>query len=144
MNSKFISLLLLMSLIFFTCQKEEVKPLRAFEPEIFVLPLGEDGWEITCTVKLEGFIEKKIDDKFNVDIELLIDIISPISDTLKAIASSTLNETVSEKHFPYLNLEATANLPLSYEEGAYKAIFHIWDKNQSKKINILKEFIIKE
>lgn len=139
MKRVFITIILV-SITLISCSKESPKPFRIYEPEVFVLSLGEIGWEAICKVKVEGFAEIEKDDQYTVNLDLNLDLITPQKDTLKNFASQTLNETINEKHYHYLILEASGSIDAQHGIGTYEAVYFIRDNITNKTALLIKTF----
>jgi hypothetical protein len=140
---KIFLVLFLVFITFFSCGKEQPKEFRGFDPEVFVLSLGDMGWEAICKIKVEGFSVKDSDDTYSADLELTIDLITPQKDTLKSAGVSAFNESSKEGFYSYLNLEASFSIEPEYGAGNYEAVYHIKDNLSNKNFSLTKSFEVK-
>lgn len=132
--------IILVSIILISCSREPPKEFRGFNPEIYVMSLGDMGWEAICKVKVEGFTEIEKDDQYTVNLDLNLDLVTPQKDTLKNFASQTLNETINEKHYYYLILEASGSIDAQHGIGTYEAVYFIRDNITNKTALLIKTF----
>lgn len=133
-----VTILIIITLI--SCSKEPPKEFRGFDPEIFVMSLGDMGWEAICKIKVEGFIVTEKDDEYSVDLELNLDLITPQKDTLKSAGVTSFNESSREEFHSYLNLETSFSIDPSSGAGNYEAVYHIKDNFSKKEFALSKSF----
>lgn len=133
-----VIILIIITLI--SCSKEPPKEYRGFDPEIFVMSLGDMGWEAICKIKVEGFATIEKDENYSADLELNIDLITPQKDTLRSSGVSTFNEISKEEFHSYLNLEASFSIDPDYGTGNYQAVYHIKDNFSKKEFALSKLF----
>lgn len=139
---KKLSFLFFIIFVFLSCNKEDNKPLTAFDAEVFTISMDNLGWEATFKVKLEGFIQEEVNNTYAVDIEMNIDLITPSNQELKNFASQNLTESFSEKQYPHLILESSQLISPELGTGTYKAVFTIKDKKKNSVTKITKEFLV--
>ncbi len=136
-------LIIITILTFVSCSKEPPKEFRGFDPEIFLMSLGDFGWEAICKIKVEGFTAKKTDDTYSTDLELTINLITPQKDTLMSAGVSAFNESSKEEFHSYLNLEASISIDAEYGNGDYEAVYHIKDNFSKKEYSLTKSFEVR-
>lgn len=135
-----VTILIIITLI--SCSKEPPKEFRGFDPEIFIMSLGDMGWEAICKIKVEGFMVTDKDDKYSVDLELTVDLITPQKDILKLAGVTSFNESSKEEFHSYLNLEASFSIDTSSGVGNYEAVYHIKDNLSKKEFSLSKSFAV--
>ncbi|MBM4176592.1 MAG: hypothetical protein FJ213_10550 [Ignavibacteria bacterium] len=130
-------------LTFISCSKEPPKEFRGFDPEIFVMSLGDLGWEAICKIKVEGFAVNEKDDSYSTDLELTVDLITLQNDTLKSAGVSKFNESSNEEFHSYLNLEASFSIDPENGTGNYEVVYYIKDNLSNKNFSLTKSFEVK-
>jgi hypothetical protein len=111
-------------LILGACSKEE-KKLEAFNAEAFAYDLG-NSWEVDGTVRVKGFKQNEMDNKFTATLSYDIDLVKPAGDTVKALISKTEDKT-NDEEFMDVPIEVQFDLDSTYQDGDYKIIYHIKD-----------------
>lgn len=135
---KKFSILLIISLIYFSCGKEEPAHIEAFSPQAFAYDIGE-GWEVNASVRVRGFSQTEEEKIFTATIAYDIDLVTPEGDTLKSLLSKVEDKT-SEERITEIPLEAQFELDSSYTEGEYTVIFNIKDAESEQTATSLAVF----
>lgn len=127
---KKIIILLIMTLIFFSCGKEEPLKLETFSTEAFAYDIG-DSWEVNATTRVKGFSQTGEENNYSATVACDIDLVTPGGDTLKAMISKVIDKTDDEKiaDFP---VEVQFELDSTYSAGEYMIIFNLKDAATSQ------------
>ena len=133
---KVISLVIIF-LFISACSKKEQK-FELFNPEAFTYNL-EPGWELNASVRVKGYELIENNDKYSMNLYYYADVVTPLSDTLKNIASGNVDKTSNEE-FPDVGIDVQADFDSTHSVGNYKIIFHVKDVNTGKSASAEKVF----
>lgn len=136
---KNLFLILFISLIFFSCSKEE-NTFEAFSSEAFAYDLG-DGWEVNATIRVKGLKLEESESGFSASVSCTVDLISPDGKKIEGISSATQEKTSKEK-IKDLGVEVQFELDSTFTTGKYKLIYHLTDDYSGTSTTAEKEFEI--
>ena len=140
--------------------------LQLSSPEAFAFDLG-DSWEVNASIKAKNFSQltseeyvlksgreiikikdgyvilddkvktKLLEDNYHNHIYFTVDLISPLSDTLKSIFNDTVSQSNSEEILDTM-LEAQIEIDSTFGIGDYKLIFNVTDvlSKQTKSLSL--------
>lgn len=131
-------------LLLTSCQPEDPVNFEAFNPEAFAYDLG-DTWEVNATVRVRGFKQNRDEENgsFSASIRYTVDLRKPNGETDTNKFSFTAEPTKNEK-FIDVGLDAQFELPFSYEDGVYTALFKIKDLNSGQETSTIAEFELRK
>lgn len=119
------------------CSKETPK-LELFSAEAFAYSL-DSGWELNASVNAKGFVQKEKENIYTAKLSFTTDIVTPNSDTLKAVDYGLKDGTEPEEIMD-LKIDVQLQLDSTYIAGKYKIIFFVEDNYSNQKTSIEKEF----
>jgi len=135
---KFYFAALIIMLALTGCGSKESDKLQAFSREAFAYDLGDGGWDINTTVRIKGFKQTEVNNKFTSNVTYSVDLITPSGDKKAKLYTGTSNQESKEK-LSDVPLEAQFELDSTYIAGKYKVIYNITDELGNQKITAEKE-----
>jgi len=138
---KKVFILILLTLIIFSCSKKEEEKFEAFSPEAFAYDIG-DSWEVNATVNVKGFVKKEIGEEFSASFDYTVDLVGPDSLQVEAIFADTKEANSSE--LIDVQLEAQFELDYNSPEGLYQITFNVTDNNSGEKTLAQTQFELKK
>lgn len=117
--------LFLLIITFYSCENEDPAAIEIFSTEVFAFDIG-DYWEVNASTRVKGFAQIEGENNFSATIAYDIDLITPSSDTLKALVSRVEDKTSTERIID-IPLEAQFELDSTYSNGIYTLIFNVKD-----------------
>ncbi|MFH1198077.1 MAG: hypothetical protein V1720_20405 [bacterium] len=124
-------------ILLFACSKEAPR-FELFSPEAFAYSL-DSGWELNASVNVKGFVQKEKEETYTAKLSFSTDIVTPNSDTLKAVDYGLRDGTEPEEIMD-LKIDVQLQLDSTYIAGKYKIIFFVEDNYSNQKASIEKEF----
>lgn len=128
---KKIFLIILVSLVVFSCSKKDVK-FEAFSAEAFAFDIGDGTAEVNATVRVKGFTQTEKDNNYKAAIAYDVDLIKPDS-TIKKSVFNFVQEDGGKEPISDIALEAQFSLDSTHQAGTYTLVFNITDKNSESK-----------
>ena len=104
---------------------EETPNLELFSAEAFAYSL-EAGWELNASVYAKGFKQEETDDIYTAKLSYVINLISPLGDTLEMVDYGVADPTGSERLID-TEIESQIELDSAFAIGQYKIIFVVTD-----------------
>lgn len=138
---KRIIILILPTIIFFSCSKEE-KKLEVFSPEAFAYSM-EPGWELNASARIKGYDQKENNGSFEMDIDYWVDLVKADGDTVKNVFKGYLKDKNPESQ-PDIQMNAQIELDSTYAPGNYSLIFRAVDNLSGKKTSAAAKFDLSE
>jgi hypothetical protein len=135
---KKLSLLILLALVIFACDKPE--NFKLTNAEVFAY-LVDGGWEINATCIAKGFGQEKSDGVFIARLSYTVDLITPDNKKLEYIDEGLVDKS-SEEEIEYLQVESQFQIDSTFAEGKYKIVMNVQDDNTQKSATIEKDFTI--
>ncbi len=127
---KYILILFLTSVLFYSCSKEEPSKIEVFSTEAFAFDLG-DSYEVNATTRVKGFNQTEEENNFYATVAYDLDIVTPAGDTIKSLISKVEDKKDSEK-INEISLEAQFILDSTYVPGTYTVVFNVKDTNSDQ------------
>jgi hypothetical protein len=131
-----LTFILFAALMIISCGGAPEPDLRLSNGEAFGFDLGE-SWEINASVKAEGFLQKEIEDGYQLHISYNVDLVTPQNDSLVSVYSNSVNETDPEEFMDFI-LEAQLEVDNNFGDGLYKVVFNVIDEysKQTKTLSV--------
>ena len=128
--------LIIISILFlslFACSDPEPN-LQLFNAEAFAYDIG-DSWEVNATVNAKGFLQKELEDTYQLKLSYSVDLVTPESDSLISIYSDSIEE-MSDEELIDIPLEAQIEIDSTFSSGNYKLIFNVTDELSGQQTNL--------
>jgi hypothetical protein len=130
--------LIIIAIVFlslFACSEPEPN-LELFNPEAFAYDIG-DSWEVNATVNAKGFLQKEVEDIFQIKLSYSVDLVTPESDSINSIFNDVIEE-INDEEIVDMALEAQIEIDSTFSEGIYVLLFNVKDEfsNQTKSIKV--------
>ena len=129
--------LIIISILFlslFACSDPEPN-LQLFNAEAFAYDIG-DSWEVNATVNAKGFLQKELEDTYQLKLSYSVDLVTPESDSLISIYSDSIEE-MSDEELIDIPLEAQIEIDSTFSSGNYKLIFNVTDELSGQQKNLV-------
>lgn len=135
---KKLSLLILLALVIFACDKPE--NFKLTNTEVFAY-LVDGGWEINATCIAKGFDQEKSNGVYIARLSYTVDLITPDNKKLEYIDEGLVDKS-SVEEIEYLQIESQFQIDSTFSEGNYKIVINAQDDNTQKSASVEKEFTI--